>query len=377
MSRDALSRLSSIKRIERDRKRFDAIVRGRIKRELSKHLTRGELIGRRGRELVSIPIPQIELPRLKYGRQRVAGVGQGEGEPGQPLGPGTGADGGHGAGDHPGRHLREVEISIEELVELLGEELQLPRIEPRGRRAIDSRRNRYSSIRTSGPESLRSFRRTYREALKRQVASGGYDYWRPEVVPVRDDVRYRSWKSEPDPVANAVVLYMMDVSGSMAGEQKEIVRIESFWIDAWIRAHYKGVVSRYIIHDAVANEVDQDTFFTVRESGGTRISSAYEMAAKMISAEYGPDEWNIYCFHFSDGDNWSGDDDQKCLDLLRERLLPCVNLFGYAQVSSRYGSGHFLDVLREQIADDRLALSHVPDREAIVDSIREFLGRAE
>jgi uncharacterized sporulation protein YeaH/YhbH (DUF444 family) len=304
------------------------------------------------------------------------GVGQGDGEEGTAIGQGE-AGAGAGAGDQPGAHIREVELSIQELAEILGEELELPRIEPRGDRTIKSRRSRYKTIRTTGPESLRSFRRTYRQALKRQVSSGTYDYRRPLVVPVREDMRYRSWKEEPEPVANAVIIYMMDVSGSMGSEQKEIVRIESFWIDTWIRAHYHGIANRYIVHDAAAHEVDRETFYTTRESGGTRISSAYELAGKVIAGEYDPQEWNIYCFHFSDGDNWGGGDDERCFELLGERLLPHVNLFGYGQVESRYGSGQFFESLRENVEDEKLALSQIPDRESILDSIKDFLGKGK
>ena len=82
---------------------------------------------------------------------------------------------------------------------------------------------------------------------------------------------------------------MMDVSGSMTDEQKEIVRIEAFWIDTWIKAHYKGVETVYIIHDAAAQEVDEHTFYHTRESGGTKISSAYNLADKIITARYPPD----------------------------------------------------------------------------------------
>ncbi len=137
---------------------------------------------------------------------------------------------------------------------------------------------------------------------------GTYDAGNPVVVPIPDDKRYRSWKTEAEPVANAVIIYMMDVSGSMGDEQKEIVRIESFWIDAWLQKQYKGLESRYIIHDAVAREVDRETFFHTRESGGTMISSAYKLCAQIIDDHYPPEEWNIYPFHFSDGDNWSMDD---------------------------------------------------------------------
>src|SRR5206468_10715821 len=69
---------------------------------------------------------------------------------------------------------------------------------------------------------------------------------------------------------------------SMGDEQKEIVRIESFWIDTWLRSNYKGLETRYIIHDAVAREVDRETFFHTRESGGTMISSAYKLCKELI-----------------------------------------------------------------------------------------------
>jgi uncharacterized protein len=365
-----------VKRIERDRRRFDEIVRGKIKQDLKRHLTRGELIGRRGKEIVSIPVPHIELPRFRYGRREQGGVGQGEGDVGTPIGsdgqPGTG---GGDAGDAPGHHLREAELTVEELAGLMGEELELPRIEPKGAHSMNVVKNRYTGIKTAGPETLRSFRRTYKQALRRQIASGAYDPLRPVIIPVREDMRYRSWKEEPEPVANAVIIYMMDVSGSMGNEQKEIVRIESFWIDTWIRAHYDGLQTRYIIHDAAAREVDRDTFYTTRESGGTRISSAYQLASEIIDRDYPAEAWNIYLFHFSDGDNWGGGDDEKCFSLLNERLLPVANLFGYGQVESRYGSGQFLHALESRVEAENLVLSPIENRDAILRSIKDFLGK--
>jgi uncharacterized protein len=363
-----------VKRIERDRRRFEEIVRGRVKKDLTKHITRGELIGKRGDEVVSIPLPRMEIPRFRYGRQAQGGVGAGPGEPGTPIG-GEGRPGaGSGAGDAEGQHIREVELSIQELAEIMGEELALPRIQPKGAEQLSTATPRYSGIRRAGPESLRSFRRTYREALKRQIGSGLYQPHRPVIVPVRDDMRYRTWRTQPEPVANAVIVYMMDVSGSMGSEQKEIVRIESFWLDTWIRAHYAGLHTRYVIHDAAAREVDRDTFYTTRESGGTRISSAYSLAADIVETEYPAAEWNLYLFHFSDGDNWGDGDDEKCFGILRERLLPIANLFGYGQVGSRAGSGRFLGALEEHVQAENLVLSKIDGREGILGSIRDFLG---
>ena len=152
---------------------------------------------------------------------------------------------------------------------------------------------------------------------------------------------------------------MMDVSGSMGDEQKEIVRIESL-----LDRHLAALAvpgpreSRYIIHDAMAKEVDRDTFFRTRESGGTMISSAYKLCAKMIEDEFPPIEWNIYPFHFSDGDNWSVDDTVQCVELLKTQILPKVNLFCYGQVESPYGSGQFIKDLNEHFdEDDNLVVS--------------------
>jgi sporulation protein YhbH len=360
-------------RIERDYQRFRKIVRGKVKANLSKYITRGELIGKKGRELVSIPLPQIELPQFRYGQKGSGGVGQGEGEPGEPL-TAPQAPGQQGAGDQPGGHILEVELPLEELADILGEELALPRIEPRGKKNIVTTRDKYTSIRHTGPESLRHFKRTYKRALRRQLISGTYDPENPIVVPIREDKLYRSWKETPKPECVACIIYMMDVSGSMTDEQKEIVRIEAFWIDTWLKAHYKGIETVYIIHDAVAHVVDEHTFYHTRESGGTKISSAYELAVKVIQEKYPPDQWNIYAFHFSDGDNW-GDDIPRCLEILTEQLLPKVNLFGYGQVESPYGSGEFYEYIHEMLGErENVVASRIPDREAIVNSIKEFLG---
>ncbi|HUR54531.1 MAG TPA: DUF444 family protein, partial [Gemmataceae bacterium] len=336
-------------KIEQDLQRFRKLVRGKVKSNLSKYISRGEMIGKKGNDYVSIPIPSINLPQFRYGKKNSGGVGVGPGQPGQPLTQPQDGDGEPQAGDSPGGHILEVDLTMEELAAILGEELALPRIEPRGQKNIVTEKDKYTSIRQVGPESLRHFKRTYKRAMKRQIASGTYDPIDPRVIPVREDKQYRSWKETPKPDSVACVIYMMDVSGSMTDEQKEIVRIESFWIDTWIKKHYKGVDTVYIIHDAIAAEVDEHRFYHTRESGGTKISSAYELANRIIDARYPPNDWNLYAFHFSDGDNW-GDDNPRCLDMLKKRLLPKLNLFGYGQVESPYGSGEFLEHVSELTA---------------------------
>jgi len=330
-------------KIDQDHSRFRSIVRGKIRGNLRKYISKGELMGKQGKEIVSIPVPQIDIPRFRFTDKQQGGVGQGDGDPGDALSqPGQQQGSGQGeAGSEAGEHALEVDITLEELADILGEELALPLIEPRGKSSLIDKKDRYVGVRNVGPNSLRHFKRTFRSALKRQIALGTYDASRPVIIPTREDMKYKSWKVEEEPVTNAVIIYMMDVSGSMGDEQKEMVRIESFWLDTWLRRQYKGIETRFIIHDAVAREVDRDTFFSTRESGGTMISSAYKICAQLIENEFPTPEWNIYPFHFSDGDNWSVDDTLLCVQLLKDKILPAANVFCYGQVESPYGSGQF------------------------------------
>lgn len=369
----------SIKRAERDLNRFRQIVRGKIKKDLRKYMSQGEMIGRQGRKYVSIPMPQIDIPQFRYGARQGGGVGQGDGDVGQPIGQGGEQQLGQGeAGSEPGQHVLEVDVTLEELAQILGEELHLPNIEPRGRKNIISQKDKYSGIRRVGPDSLRHFKRSYREALKRQVMSGEYNKNNPIVMPIRDDMRYRSWKETLLPESNAVIIYMMDVSGSMGSEQKELVRITAFWIETWLRSQYKEIDICYIVHDAAAKEVDQETFYHIREGGGTKISSAYKLCLSLIEERFPAEEWNIYPFHFSDGDNWGGGDTRECVDLLRSQILPKVNQFCYGQVRSLYGSGRFAHDLEEFLgAEELLVVSEISDREDIYDAIKQFLGKGK
>ena len=353
-------------RIQSDANRFRQIVRGKVREELRKHLGSQELIGRQGKQVVSIPIPQLELPHCAHdpgGR----GVGQGEGE----------GDGqGQKAGDKPGKHLLEAEFTVEELAQLLGEALELPRIEPKGKQEMEAQKSQYTGVAPVGPESLRHFKRSYRKALKRQIATGTYDPKRPRVTIARGDRMYRTSKKKPLPQTNAVTIYVMDVSGSMGSEQKELVRTESFWLDAWIKSHYPSLKTVYIVHDAHAKEVDRETFFRIRESGGTVISSAYDLALRIMAERFPPEDWNLYLFHFTDGENYSRQDTARCMDMLNQKILPKLNLFGYGQVESYGTSGDFYDALRKEFPDDeRVALSRIPNRNSIMDSIKTILGR--
>lgn len=801
-----------ILKIEQDHSRFKQIVRGKIKQELRKFISQGELIGKQGNKYISIPLPQIDIPHFRFSDKQMGGVGSGEGAIGTVVSPGDEeeGEGNPKAGNAPGPHILEVDITLEEMAELLGEELALPKLEPKKSTKFSETRTVYRGIRPSGPNSLRHFKRTYKQALKRQLLSGHYNLSKPVIIPYGEDKRYRSGKPVREQQNAAVIIYMMDVSGchteghfvemadgsykdvkdisegdkiccvdikshrkeegkvtkkfsftadevleiqtedhealrvtpqhryfiynekngieekmacdlspgdslilfnqfgkgaikketslinktqayllgamlgdghivdrldpndsqrnsryiaitdedenrlryysdcattafgvrgiiketaegrkrlhlnsfelvkwvkthfpsianrsrarsidpilftqspevraafirgffdaegtlakhavefisssiklakqfklllsywgirarvqkyiqkdrviggqrlkegifhrvtlnskdallfqkfigfqcrsknkkleglceqqseginamrsryispwnlqeiccdipslgkiksrlyekerscfsqanlqrmmaaltsdeskekiretleksmllcrinkitkldalqervydfevtphhnyivdgvlshnSMGQEQKEIVRIESFWIDTWLKSQYKGLETRYIIHDAVAREVDAETFYHTRESGGTIISSAYKLALKMIEEDYDPSQWNIYPFHFSDGDNWSGNDTMECLNLMEKEFFKISNVFCYGQVESEYGSGQFLKDLRDRFgeANEHLLTSKIEGKDKIIDSIKTFLGKGK
>src|SRR5207247_450919 len=161
-------------------------------------------IAKKGKDTVAIPLPSVDIPHFKHGDKQQGGVGQGDGEVGDSLGQGQEQPGTGQAGDRPGDALTDTEAALQEpagtpgeelalqdLADIMGEELELPRIQPKGTEKIVAWKDKYSGIRTTGPESLRHFRRTYRQALRRQIAMNTYDPKNPIIIPIREDKRYR------------------------------------------------------------------------------------------------------------------------------------------------------------------------------------------
>src|SRR6185503_9054678 len=136
-------------RIDQDHRRFREIVRGKIKQNLRKYISQGEMLGKKGKDVVSIPLPQIDIPHFRFGGKQSGGVGQGEGDPGDPLGQGQEQPGQGEAGDRPGDHMVEVDISLAELAEIMGEKLELPNIQPKGTEKIVAWKDKFSGTRTT------------------------------------------------------------------------------------------------------------------------------------------------------------------------------------------------------------------------------------
>lgn len=361
--------------IDKDYHRFKRIVDGKLRENLKQFVKNGQRIVKKGRDSFTVPMPNIDIPRFKFGSGN--GVGQGNGKKGDEIGQGQGQpQPGEGeVGDGEGNKELEAEFSAKELASILGDELELPKIEPKGENLIAKKIFRYNTLGLNGPNSLKHMKKTMTNSMKRQMSLGEYDPKKPMFLPTKSDFRYRSYNVDYEYDASATVFYVMDVSGSMGQEQKERVRTASFWMNIWLKNNYDNIKVRYIIHDSTAKEVDEKSFFSTRESGGTLISSSYELMKEIIEREKIMD--NIYIFQYSDGDNWSGEDNSKCIDLMKNFFLKTVNMFGYAQVTSPYGSGEYLRLLEKQFKEDDIVLAKIDKDEDILGSIKTFLGKGK
>lgn len=356
--------------IDSDVDRFKNIIRKKVKSDLDKYISSDHILGQHGAKIVKIPIQRIDLPRFSFGGM-AGGASSGPGEIGDGIG-----DLKKGSGNKPGEesaeHAYEAEFTAEDLANILGEHLELPNIENKGKGKINSIVNKYNKIQNNGPEGLKHFKRTYKEALKRSISSGTYDPSNPSIIPIKNDKRYRSASYKEIPECDAVIIYMLDISGSMQEEEKHIAKTMAFWIDLWLKNQYKNLESRFIIHDYDAREVDRGEFFTISESGGTKISSAFELCSQIMQEDYPIDSVNVYIYYFGDSDNLSYDNEIAC-NVLREKLVPNCNIFSYGKVCD--GDGDFLKVLEKNFKDEeKVALYEIKTRADILSALRRFLG---
>lgn len=152
----------------------------------------------------------------------------------------------------------------------------------------------------------------------------------PYLDPI--DLRYRSRVRVPVPTSKAVMFCVMDVSGSMDEQRKELSKRFFILLYLFLTRHYEKIEIVFIRHHTQAAEVDEETFFHARETGGTVVSSALVLMEEIIRARYSASEWNVYCAQASDGDNWHHDSG-RCRELLAEKILPMVRYYAYVQVA--------------------------------------------
>ena len=314
------------------------MIDGVIRKELKKFI-KGKIIRARGKNgQISISIPSIDVPRIVYGNSP-EGIGRGQGKKGDVIGKGP-KKGGNGAGEGSSEGII-VNLDLEEVLKFMQDELELPNLKKKPNEIYDEIKVKYTNISLIGPESLRHNRRTLMQTLKRQITEGTFDKLRHVpglkdpvrvLMPIEDDKRYRQHKEIKLPSSNALIVFARDGSGSMDATKCEIINDMAWWIDVWIRRFYERVERLYVWHDTEAMEVDQEKFYKYRFGGGTKCSSALKFITKQFENRFPPDKWNVYVFYFTDGENWT-DDNEIFIKCLQEEFTPeVVNFTGITQI---------------------------------------------
>ncbi len=330
---------------------------------------------------ISIPLHGIREPSFHYGqggkREHVLPGNKEyvEGDEIQrPPQGGAGGGGSEGSPDGEGEDSFRFVLSREEFLDLFLDDLELPDLakrrltdetDPTFRRAgyavqgspanlalTRTMRNSLSrriALRRPKPEAIEALQEEIarlagipgqeeqlaelREALERQLR-------RSQRIPYIDpiDVRYRRFEPQPRPVARAVMFCLMDVSGSMTEDMKDLAKRFYMLLYVFLQRRYKRVEVVFIRHTHEAKEVDEDTFFHSRETGGTLVSTALEEMRKVVAARFPPADWNIYAAQASDGDNAAGDS-ARTARLLLEEILPACQYYAYLEVGRDGESG--------------------------------------
>jgi uncharacterized sporulation protein YeaH/YhbH (DUF444 family) len=325
--------------IEKDRKQFRDIIGGKLRKALKKFFSKGEFVTKRGKNgKMSVSIPRIDIPIIVHGDSG-DGIGRGPGKKGDVIGRDKNKEKGE-AGQDEGEGII-IDVEMEYILQFLKEELQLPELKPKSSQTYEDIMIKYNDISLVGPESLRHNRRTMLQALKRLAASGELDklYYIPGhkdpmklITPINSDKRYRQYKEIRIPSNNAVIMFGRDGSGSMDQYKCDIVSDMCWWLDVWIRRFYDKVERCYFWHDTVAQEVDEEKFYKYRYGGGTTCSSCPKLMAKQLENRFPPGQWNIYCFYFTDGENWN-DDNKIFIETIKQDFPPEIcNLFAVTQV---------------------------------------------
>ncbi len=365
-----------------DQERHKERVREAIKKNLGSIVSNESIILSDGKRVVKVPIRSLDEYKFRfdYRKKKHVGTGDGDTKVGDVIGregqPGQGPGQGPGAGDKPGQEYYEAEVNIDEIAKLIFEDLHLPYLEEKAKQAVQSKTTRFTEIRRSGILSNLDKRRSIIENIKRQARETGAAQMGPFK---KEDLRYKTWEEEIKYESNAVVLALMDVSGSMGEFKKYIARSFYFWMVRFLRTKYDNVQIVFISHHTEAKEVSEEQFFTQGESGGTVVSSAYRLALDVIAERFPARDWNIYPFHFSDGDNYYSDNDEAVR--LADELISTCNLFGYGEIgeegasSYRRSSGALLSIFKDRLKNqDRFVGVRIDDKEDVYPALKEFFG---
>ena len=400
-----------------NRQRFLRRYKKQIKKAISEQISKRSITDIDGGESVSIPTRDISEPTFRSDKGGVQeGVYPGNKEFAEgdrikrPINQGQGkgrrvSDSGEGDDEFA------FEISRDEYLDLLFDDLELPNLQKNQLRKITRKKTVRAGFTNDGVPTNINIVRSLRSALSRRVAMGAeprrrlraleaelealerevggdearlvelkqeIEVLRSRVkkIPFIDtfDLRFNNFVQRPEPTAQAVMFCLMDVSGSMDQETKDIAKRFYILLYLFLTRSYRDVDVVYIRHHTQAKEVDEEEFFYSRETGGTIVSSALELTRDIIGQRYPPEDWNIYAAQASDGDNWN-DDSPRCEKILAKDLLPQLRYYAYVEITRRDHQGLWDHYARLLDSYENFAMQQIREQDDIYPVFREFFQK--
>ncbi|HZR69341.1 MAG TPA: DUF444 family protein [Burkholderiales bacterium] len=316
----------------RDWLRHNDKVREAVTGNLPELLSGSDILTQPTGRTVLVPVKLLEHSRFRLREaQTRTGAGQGQGEPGDVLRPAQqhGEDAGEGQGGTGEGELTFVlELKVDDILDWLWEELKLPDLKPRTSANMQDDELVREGWDKRGPRARLDRRRTVKEAVKRRAIQYRED--RKEIPFTNDDLRFRQLVRRQRPAVNAVVMFGLDVSGSMGEAERKLAKTFFFFALHGLRRQYANVEPVFLAHSVEAWEFPEDQFFQVSGSGGTVSSSLFSLAIETLNARFDPSRYNAYLFYASDGENAS--EDQEPAAAAMERLAGRLNYAGYAEI---------------------------------------------
>lgn len=404
-----------------NRQRFLQRYKKHIKKAVSESISQRSITDVEKGENISIPKRDISEPVIHHGqggRRSIVHPGnkefvKGDKIPRQSGGGGSGGEG-EASDSGEGEDAFVFQITQDEFLEFLFDDLELPNLVKRQLSGAESFKQVHGGIITEGTPSRINIGRSMRSATARRMALGSAskkklrklknelkDMLEKEFVnqdqtrikelndeidklqrkikriPFIDtfDLRYNLKIKQPQPVAKAVMFCIMDVSGSMTQVTKDIAKRFFILLYMFLKRNYKKIDVVFIRHHTIAKEVDEEEFFYSRETGGTIVSSALKLMNEIIEERYSPEEWNIYTAQASDGDNWN-DDSPVCSKMLTENILPVSQYYAYLEITPRQHQALWHEYAKVQNAHpEEFAMQQLVSAADIFPVFRELFQR--
>ncbi|MFM9881447.1 MAG: YeaH/YhbH family protein [Burkholderiales bacterium] len=396
-------------------KRYRTQVREAVARAIS-----GRKIAETDRDAsISIPARDLAEPTFGHGRggkRNIVLPGNKEYVTGDELqrpsgGQGQGSGKGQASNDGEGEDEFRFRLSREEFLDFFFEDMELPDLIKTQLSAIPQQKSVRAGYKVDGTPSNLAIIRTMRESLGRRIALAAphklklqeteeelakleaegdpenprialllaeCEHLRARIlkVPFIDDfdLRYNNRIMQPRPIAQAVMFCVMDVSGSMDENRKDLAKRFFILLHLFLTRHYERIELVFIRHHTAAKVVEEEEFFHSTESGGTIVSSALELTVQEIKERFPQDQWNIYVAQASDGDNWDSDS-PKCKELLLKEILPRVQYYSYVEIEAEQPQSLWLQYEEAKATATNLALGRIRTRADIYPVLRDLFAK--